>query len=194
MKENRRNLIIIFVISFLIIVILFYVCFNKLKSNNNIKLNDTEKSFIYGGSEYKVPSGYEYLESDKLFLIFPTSKEKWISQVVLHYDKPLTNVDEVYDQIEKSPNFIEHTLKKDAINGTNILIYKYAGMKKIIVDFFTPSGNFCQIFVNYETDEFNVNVLAPVIESINNSIDLNKKLKDNNTSTTTTTTTKVVKK
>ena len=183
--KNKKELIIIFVVSFLIIAVLFYICFNKIKSNSNIKPNDnvtTEKNFIYRNLEYKVPSGYEYVESNKLFLIYPTRKEKWTSQILFHNNLALTNINEIYNQIEQSPTFIEHTLKKVVINGTNVLIYKYTGMKKIIADFFTPSGELCQIFVNYETNEFDINTLTPIIESINNPVNLGEVLK----STTTT--------
>lgn len=180
-NSNVKETIIILIVGLIISILIVAVYISINKKHNAIK-NDSNR-FVYNNIEYEEPNGYKFMTINNDFAII-YSTNNWLGKIKIHNNSQIKNVNDLYNQVINSHNTIDFELVKSKVNKFDVLIYKYKENKELIVDFFTSMGNLYEIYLYYETNEFDLNDLSPVIESLNNPINLDEILKSTTTSVT----------
>ncbi len=185
-KNNKKDVLIIFAISFLIVImclLVIYISVTKQNKNNNHLINtnnSVKKTFAYKNYKYNIPLDYEYNGNNDLLII--TKNNKWYGKVYLASTKNMliTNLDDFYTFNKDNINNLNIKIYKKVINNVNTLVYEANLEKQYTICFYTNWNSFYRIFITYEDDDFNFDDLNPVVESLNNPLNLNEILDSSN--------------
>ena len=178
MKDNKK-IIIILAILFFVICISTLLYFNNKKSNIN---NSNKDIFLYKGYKYKVPAGYIYMGDDNAFILGYKADTTWNVTVNISDYPAKKTVTEVYESMISKYDLSSMKINKKFINDANVLFIEFLKDKSITVAWVTQWGYQYEMFIHYKSNTFDQALLIPVIESLNNPINLNEILKTTTTS------------
>ena len=179
MKKIDWKIISIVVIVLVVGLLIFkYISTTSSKNSNNHELvNDIDENlnlqaFFFNGILYVVPKGLKYENIDNTLTI--TSDNSWNAKVYM-ISKELTKYktnDLLYEHYRELEDSEGYKLSRININDLDVVVFDYLNEKKYIYSFITDitDNDICfTIEVNYETEEFDVNVLSDVFNSLKNS-------------------------
>lgn len=175
MGSNKKTTFIILGLSALIILVLIFGVINYIKSKNN---NDN----IYNFKQFKytIPKNFEFNGLEGIFIVHPTNNE-WNVNIQMGNDENLKNISDIYNSIVKTSGVSDINHNNLTINNTNILILPFDQRKTKTIIWVTSWGYQYYLHVTYNTDKFDINKLTPVIESLNNPLNLDEVLKSTTT-------------
>ena len=188
-KYNKKEILIIFIISLLIFILLLFVYFKFvkviIKNTKFDKLTNTteknvKKEFKYKNYIYNIPDSYEYNGNNDV-LVISKKGDSWYGNVSLASTKNMliTNINDLFEYNKDKISPTEFKLYTKRINNFDALIYESILKKENIVCFYTKWNTYYRIVLTFENDTFDINKLAPVIESLNNPINLEEALNNN---------------
>ncbi len=162
MFNNKKK---IFLISVIVLIILIILKLFITYYNNYLK----ENIFKFNRLKYNVPAGTKYsnYENERIKIV---SNKGWIGYVTMFSESEVKfkSIDDAYDYQKKENDFSKTNVYKTTIKNVDVLIFDYLNRKELTCAFITQAKSYDSIYVYYNSDNFDLNLLSDVIESLSN--------------------------
>lgn len=158
-KKIRLIILIINIVIIVSIIIGLIVSYSRKKD-----------LFTFYNIQYNIPKGYKYEEYDNAnFKIIPN--DKWYA-VIGFYRKEDLSFDNLYefynDRALKYANSNEIHVSLKKVNDIDMVVFEYLNEKKIICCLESPYDTFYRVGISYTEDNFDLNNLNDILESLKN--------------------------
>lgn len=129
------------------------------------------KKFYLDGLKYDIPNGLKYIRQENYNMFDIIGKENLMVKVSsIRRDLTKYNTtDELYNSEEKIKDDSKLKLDRKNIFGIDMVVFNYLNEKKITYAFISKMDYCYTVDVYYSDEEFDINSLYDVFESLNNA-------------------------